>query len=106
MKVRPIGQNGFAMDLFCACTVLAFVICLCFAVTGCATPGPKVVDVPVAVRCDPKLKPKPVYPDTDEALQQAPDIFAATQLYVAGRLLRIAREGELEAALTGCTGAR
>jgi len=73
---------------------------------GCATTEPRIevrtVEVPVAVKCAADPGPDPVYADTDEALRQAPDLFARVQLLVAGRLQRIAREGELKAANAGC----
>lgn len=60
------------------------------------------VKVPVPVPCAADPGPDPVYADTDEALRQAPDLFARVQLLVAGRLQRMAREGELKAANAGC----
>ncbi len=77
---------------------------------GCATaPQPvietKNVPVPVAVKCvpDPPVKP-PVFVDTDAAIKAAPNDFERAKLYVIGRLQHIGYEGELEAALKGCTG--
>ena len=62
------------------------------------------VQVPVPVPCDAagRLGPAPAYPDTDEALRAAADIFAQTQLLLAGRALRIARLDGAEAALRTC----
>ena len=69
-------------------------------------PDPKVVTVtvdhPVAVQCRPDIGPEPAYPDTDAALKAAPDLFHRVQLLVAGRLLRIARDGQKTAALAQC----
>lgn len=65
----------------------------------------KVVEVPVPTPCKPQLSPEPQYPDTDEALAGVTDVFQGTQLLKAGRKMRIAREGELDAALQGCAGA-
>ena len=77
--------------------------------TACANapdPSPKVevreVATPVAVTCAPPLGAAPVYPDSDVALMAAPELFARVRLLVAGRLLRLARERELMAALTAC----
>lgn len=80
--------------------------------TACATPAPppeprivtKEVQVVVQVKCKPNLPPRPDYPDTDAALAAAPNIFVAVQLYKAGRKLRIAREGQQDAALKACAG--
>lgn len=79
--------------------------------TACAHSEPKIevreVKIAVPVKCTPENDPratKPVFPDSDEALAAAPNIFIAAQLAKAGRKLRIAYEGELEAALSGCTG--
>lgn len=59
---------------------------------GCATaPEPRIevreVRIPVPVAC-----------------AAAPDVFEGVKLLKAGRLLRQARERELEAALAGCAG--
>jgi hypothetical protein len=51
-----------------------------------------------------RLGPGPVYPDTDEALRNAPNVFAGVQLLSAGRLLRIAREAAWRAAVEACAG--
>lgn len=77
---------------------------------GCAsTPAPprietRTVEIPTPVRCRPDLGPAPDYPDTDAALQAAPDLFARVRLLLAGRLLRIARAQQTEAALEACAG--
>lgn len=62
------------------------------------------VAAPIPVRCTPNLGPEPDYPDTDSALQAAPDLFARVRLLVAGRLMRIARDAEKSAALQACAG--
>jgi hypothetical protein len=62
------------------------------------------VDVPTPTACAPKIGPAPDYPDTDAALAVAPGLFERVQRLLAGRLLRIAREGELTAALGACEG--
>ena len=73
---------------------------------ACATrpvaPAPSTIAVPVAAPCAAEPPPAPDYPDTDAALKAAPDLFARVRLLVAGRLMRIAHERELQAALTGC----
>lgn len=91
---------------------LACLIALCVAVAflaACTTMGtPKVetvlVNVPVPIRCVPNLGPEPQYPDTNEALAAVSDIFTGTQLLLAGRLMRIARDEEKTAALKACEG--
>jgi hypothetical protein len=89
-------------------------ICLiaALAMAGCAsTPDPDVperivtveVAVPVAQPCVPAtLGPAPDYPDTDEALRSAPDAATRYLLIAAGRLLRIARLGEVEPVVAAC----
>ncbi len=78
--------------------------------TACATDNaPKpittvTVRVPVNVPCRPDIGAAPDYPDTDAAIKAAPDLFARVRLIVAGRLLRIQREAELNAAIKGCAG--
>ena len=80
------------------------------ALAACATaPEPqivtKLVDVPVAVKCVPDPAPaKPDFVDADGAIHAAPDIRTLSKLYAVGRLQHYAYEGELEAALKGCTG--
>lgn len=78
-----------------------------FAVAACATTSEprivvKEVRVPVPVKCAADPGPAPDLPDTSEALRQAPDLFEQVKLLLAGRKLRDARIGELEAANQGC----
>ncbi len=86
---------------------------VCFgllALTACATVPPtpqivtKTVKVAVPVACKPALGAAPAYPDVDAALKAAPDVYQRVKLLVAGRLERIAREAELNAALAACEG--
>ncbi|MDR3507603.1 MAG: hypothetical protein P4L64_06860 [Caulobacteraceae bacterium] len=85
-------------------------ILLSLALGACATAPPdravavRTVEVPVAVRCQPNLGPEPAYPDTDEALKAAPDLFARVRLLLAGRLMRMGRDAEKSAALQACAG--
>lgn len=77
------------------------------AIAGCASvregQSPiKEVAIVAPVSCQPALGPSPAYPDTDDALRAAPSLFSRVQLLVAGRLLRLARQRELEAALAAC----
>ncbi len=73
---------------------------------SCATTSePRVevreVRVAIPVRCDPQPRPqKPVLPDHTTA----PDIFEGVKRLLVRDKLRAAYEGELEAALAGCTG--
>jgi hypothetical protein len=67
-------------------------------------PSNRTVEIPVPVRCESGLGPEPAWPDTDQALRSAPDLFARVQLLAAGRLLRMARDRELSAALKACEG--
>lgn len=78
--------------------------------SACATTPPapqivtKTVQVAVPVACKPAIGAEPAYPDTDAALKAAPDIYQRVKLLVAGRLLRVAREAELTAAMNACEG--
>lgn len=63
-----------------------------------------VVEKPVS--CVPNnVGPPPAYPDTDEALLGAADASVRYMLMSAGRLLRVARLGEVEPVVETCRGA-
>ncbi|HWA60477.1 MAG TPA: hypothetical protein VG939_03845 [Caulobacteraceae bacterium] len=88
-------------------TRLPAIAACCSLLAACATAPPahvelRTVQVPTPVPCRPAVGPEPAYPDSDEALRQAPDLFARVKLIAAGRLMRIAREAELKAALAAC----
>jgi hypothetical protein len=72
---------------------------------GCATPPvTTTVEVPVASSCIPKdLGPPPVYPDTNEAIHKAQNLYDRTRLLLAGRDLRNVRLGELEPVIQACS---
>ncbi|HEY5107207.1 MAG TPA: hypothetical protein VII73_10625 [Caulobacteraceae bacterium] len=89
-------MSGRALSALAAASVLA----ACAGVPGRG--GPRTVSLPTPVACRPAVGPPALYPDTDAALVGAPDLFARVRLLAAGRLLRIARERELTAALAGC----
>lgn len=88
--------------------------CMALALGACAghqrieTPEPviKTVEVKVAtpVPCPAlaKLGAEPSYPDSDAAIGAAPDIFEASRLLSAGRLMRIKRLAEYGAAKVAC----
>lgn len=84
------------------------VLVLAGALAGCsslARISTQLVNIPVAVPCAGEVSPAPAYPDGDEAIRAASavgDIFGKMKIILAGRALRIAREAELEAALSGC----
>lgn len=65
----------------------------------------KEVNVAVPVPCPAlaKLGAEPAYPDTDAAINAAPDIFTVSKLYAKGRLLRAQRLAEYAAARVACT---
>lgn len=76
--------------------------------TACGSnpkPEPRIitrtVEVPVSVPCAVSVT-EPTFPDTDEALAGAADIFEAAKLVMAGRLMRMAALGEYRAAVKGC----
>jgi hypothetical protein len=91
MKPSRIAVLGAVFGLLAGC-----------AAARRAEPGPPERLLPVTVQCRPDLGPEPAYPDTDAALRTAPDLFARVRLLVAGRLMRIARERELTAAVSEC----
>ena len=86
--------------------VLAGALAGLAACAGAPVPSPvmqvREVATPIAVTCAPDVGAAPAYPDSDAALKAAPDLFARVRLLVSGRLLRIARERELGAALAAC----
>lgn len=65
---------------------------------------PKEVHDPVPVACSVTVA-RPDFPDTVKAIHEVANIAARAQLYAAGRLMRIAYEAKLEAAVTGCSSA-
>ena len=76
-----------------------------FLLTSCAhdAPPPIEIKVPVPVPCVSADFPKaPTYPDTREALRQAPDQAEFTRLLAAGWPLKEARLKALEAAIEPC----
>jgi hypothetical protein len=86
----------------CAAIALAgAALCACAATHG-GQGAPVLVDVPTPIACPLEAGPTPDYPDTDAALIAAPDLFSRVRLLAAGRLLRMARERELVAAVAGC----
>ncbi len=74
----------------------------CASGRALSTP-PRIVEVPIAVPCRSTLGVEPEWPDSDQALRAAPDLFSRVKLLAAGRLLRMARIRELSAALKGCS---
>jgi hypothetical protein len=93
MKLTPIAP-------------LALTLCLA-ACASAPPPAPvqiQTVQAPTPVTCAPTVGAAPAYPDTDAALRSAPNLFSRVRLLVAGRRLRMAREGELSAALSACAG--
>lgn len=86
----------------------ALILALALTLAGCATEGPPAplppitTTVPIPVSCVPDLGAKPEFPDTDAALKSAPSTFDRIKLLVAGRILRIAYQAKLEAALAAC----
>lgn len=98
-------QRGFA--------IVVIVLLLLILLTGCATtqsppPEPVIrtveVKVPVPQPCKAldELGAEPSYPDTDDAVRGAPDLFERVKLLLQGRLLRQARLGQYKAARSSC----
>jgi hypothetical protein len=77
----------------------------CWLIAGCATqPVTTTVEVPVASSCIPgDLGPPPVYPDTNEAIHKAQNLYDRTRLLLAGRDLRNVRLSELEPVIQACS---
>ena len=106
--------------------VIALSACLsACASTGVPTIKTQTVDVPVATHCQPDLPSAPAYPDTNTALLMLPfpdaasnlrknpgdlnaakqvsfNVFYEVRLLAAGRLMRQAREDQLNTAIDGC----
>lgn len=86
-------------------------IAAALALSACAggeRPEPQIrtveVRIPVPQPCDAasRLGSPAAYPDTDEALRVAETLFDQVRLLLAGRVLRIARNDALEAAVQTC----
>lgn len=86
------------------CVVCAVLIAVFLAACGHTQTKVETVAItlPIPVPCAQSLGPEPNYPDTDEALSAAPNIFEWVKLTKAGRLMRIARAAELQAAIAAC----
>ena len=81
---------------------------LALLLAGCATTTPmvqiKTVYVPTPIRCTPNLGPEPTHPDTDAALNAAPDLVTWSKLLYEGHLIWQQRDREKSAALKECAG--
>jgi hypothetical protein len=104
---RQMSNMMSTLTTLCGNRFLAFIaIAMSVSMSACATtPEPRVVtktvNVAIPVKCDPQPRPqKPTLPDYDSA----PDIFEGVKRLIARDKLHTAYEGELEAALSGCTG--
>lgn len=93
--------------------------CICFAAaflsacSGGPAPAPEPIIRTVEVQVpfdDPRcareaiaeLGPEPAYPDTDQALQAAPNVYEQVKLLMAGRAMRAARVAAKTTALAEC----
>lgn len=83
--------------------MMLFILSGCDTVQGPPLP-PIVTEIPVPVSCikDSAALAPPAFPDSDAALKAAATTFDRIKLMVAGRILRIAYELKLEAALSAC----
>ncbi len=82
---------------------VALLVLLVILTAGCQTVGDAVrVLIPVAKSCAVKIDPRPVFPDTKDAIVAATNIEARVNLILAGRLMRDKRLDEVEAALSEC----
>lgn len=97
-------QTGVAGVIILLLIVLIFV-------SACASgspPEPQIrtveVSVPVQVPCEAlkALGAEPDYPDTEEALLSAPNLFERVRLMAQGRLLKNARLAQYAAARASC----
>jgi hypothetical protein len=74
-------------------------ICAALLLSACGrTPPPEPIKVMVPVPCIATKPTKPVYPEAPEAA----GLFERVQTLLAERELRMAYEGQLEAALSAC----
>lgn len=91
----------------------AFVLLLATLVAGGCQTTPRepverldvqVVEVSIPIPCPAlaNLGPEPTYPDTDEAIQQARNIAERALLYATGRVMRVNRLREYQAAAAAC----
>ena len=87
-----------------------FALCMSAWLAACSTvqqpmePIITTTETPIAlpVHCKTDVGPEPDYPDSDAALAAAPDVFSGVKLLLAGRKMRIARDGVKSAALAAC----
>lgn len=112
---------------FLLCAALALGLSGCITDSAAPPSTPPVIKEMVPEKCKPELGPDPQYVDNDASLlavpfpgaedrwqknnadveaadQAAQNLFYRVKLYVAGRLQRIQRENELNAALKACKG--
>lgn len=108
--------------------LIACALSVCLSACASNAVGPiktQEVDVAVAQHCQPDIPSAPLYPDTDVALLTLPfpdaaanlrknskdlnaakqvsyNVFYEVRLLTAGRLMRKARENQLNTALDGC----
>jgi hypothetical protein len=85
----------------CLIVLFGLACAACASSTGRVT-SIREVPTPLIATCHPSIAAAEPFPDSDEALRAAPNLFGRVRLLVAGRLLRIARQRELEAALRAC----
>lgn len=65
---------------------------------------PVEVAVPVVAKCDVKIQPEAIYPDSDAAVAGADNLTDLAKMYRGGRALRDARIAYLTAILAQCVG--
>lgn len=88
---------------------MRWIALLLLPLAACNTTQPRIVTrevkVPVVQPCvSERVARAPTYPDTDDALREAPDAAARYSLVSAGRLLRDQRLAEIEPVLEACRG--
>lgn len=113
MASRAVTRDDLKFPRMC---LLAAAILIILTLSACAhdpvPPEPIIRTVEVQVPVDDPACAReaeaslvdnpPDYPDTDQALREAPNLFERVKLLLAGRIMRAAREDALNEAISSC----